>query len=95
MRRNASPRPDGFNVAFYIGAWDWIGDDIVKVVRDFYEKGILPAHLNDTQIALIPKKLVSLVPADFRPISLCNVIYKVIAKTLANRLKPHLPDYID
>ena len=95
MRRNASPGPDGFNVAFYIGAWDWIGDDIVKVVRDFYEKGTLPAHLNDTQITLIPKKLVSLVPADFRPISLCNVIYKIIAKTLANRLKPHLTDYID
>ena len=95
MRRNASPGPDGFNVAFYIGAWDWIGDDIVKVVRDFYEKGTLPAHLNDTQITLIPKKLVSLVPADFRPISLCNVIYKIIAKTLDNRLKPHLTDYID
>ena len=41
-----------------------------------------------------PKKVKCHLPSDFRPISLCNVIYKVIAKSLANRLKPHLPNYI-
>jgi hypothetical protein len=54
----------------------------------------MPAHINDTHIALIPKKLVPIVPADYRPISPCNVVYKIIAKCIANRLKPHLPDYI-
>jgi len=37
----------------------------------------------------------SMVPQDFRPIDLCNVIYKVIVKSLADRLKPHLPRFID
>lgn len=90
MRRNASPGPDGFNVS----AWDWIGDDVTNVVTSFYESGILPPYLNDTQIALIPKKLDCHLPSDFRPISLCNVIYKIIAKSLANRLKMHFLDYI-
>jgi hypothetical protein len=94
MKRNASPGPDGFNVEFYIATWSWIGPDVVQLVRSFFQSGIMPAHINDTHIALIPKKLVPIVPADYRPISLCNVIYKLIAKCIANRLKPHLPDYI-
>ena len=94
MRRNASPGPDGFNVEFYIATWEWIGKDVTDLVRNFFQTGIMPTHINDTHIALIPKKLVPLVPADYRPISLCNVIYKIIAKCIANRLKSHLPDYI-
>jgi hypothetical protein len=94
MKRNASPGQDGFNVEFYLATWTWIGQDVVNLVRNFFETGIMPAHINDTHITLIPKKLVPLIPEDYRPISLCNVIYKIIAKCLANRLKPHLPDYI-
>jgi ribonuclease HI len=94
MKRNASPGPDGFNVEFYISTWNWIGDDVCSLVSSFYNSATFPAHLNDTHIALIPKKLVPIIPADYRPISLCNVIYKLIAKSLANRLKQHLPDYV-
>lgn len=94
MKRNASPGPDGFNVEFYLATWSWIGDDVANLVSSFFHSGVMPQHINDTLIVLIPKKLVALVPADYRPISLCNVVYKLIAKSLANRLKPHLPDYI-
>ena len=54
---------------------------------------ILPS-LNTTFIALIPREEHSMTPDKFRPIALCNVIYKVISKVIANRLKPLLPGLI-
>ena len=45
------------------------------------------APLNYTYIALIPKKRKPRKVTDFRPISLCNVIYRIMAKSVANRFK--------
>ena len=45
MKANASTRPDGLNMAFYLAAWDWIGDDITNLVRQLYEIGVMPNHL--------------------------------------------------
>lgn len=48
--------------------------------------------LTDTHIALIPKVSKLTKVLEFRPISLCNIQYKIIAKVLANRLKGILLD---
>jgi hypothetical protein len=95
MRSNASPGPNGLNVAFYKAAWPWISQDVHNLVREFYSTAFLQPELNQTFLTLIPKKMQPVIPQDFRPISLCNIIYKVIAKSLADRLKPHRPNYID
>ena len=48
------------------------------------------APLYHTYIALIPKVKKPRQVTEFRPISLYNVIYRIIAKTIANRMKPIL-----
>ena len=47
--------------------------------------------LNSTYIALIPKASPSTKVANFYPISLCNLLYKLISKVLTNRLKRVIP----
>ncbi|GJN20457.1 hypothetical protein PR202_gb07838 [Eleusine coracana subsp. coracana] len=54
----------------------------------------LPQQLKETNIVLIPKKTNPTTPMDYRPINLCNVIYKLGAKSIANRITDHLPGYI-
>ncbi|GJN11381.1 hypothetical protein PR202_ga29567 [Eleusine coracana subsp. coracana] len=94
MRGNAAPGPDGFNVTFYRMAWSWIRDDVYNLVRNFYLNKYMAESMKKTNIALIPKKQICSLPLDYRPISLCNVSYKIIAKYLALKMQPYLPDHI-
>lgn len=87
MHPDKSPGPDGFNPGFYQAHWDIVGHDITTLCKNFLSSGKLPHGLNNTQIVLIPKKPKPEVMGDLRPIALCNVAYKILAKVLANRLK--------
>jgi hypothetical protein len=57
------------------------------VVLSCLNSGNIPAVINATNIVLIPKTKSPLKMTEFWPISLYNVLYKLIAKVLTNRLK--------
>uniref|UniRef100_A0A803PUD0 Reverse transcriptase domain-containing protein n=1 Tax=Cannabis sativa TaxID=3483 RepID=A0A803PUD0_CANSA len=94
MHPDKSPGPDGMTPGFFQKLWPVVGNDVRLLVRSFFDSGYFPPSLNETNIVLIPKKKNAEFMTDLRPISLCNVLYKVISKVLANRLKVVLPDVI-
>lgn len=81
-----SPGPDGMCALFYQKFWSTVGGAVISSCLDVLNGGVCPSPLNHTYIALIPKKKTPETPADFRPISLCNVSLKIITKAIANRL---------
>jgi hypothetical protein len=90
FKKERSPGPDGWTTEFFIFFFDLMGEDLLEMVEDSRKKGQLFGGLNSNFLALIPKVSKSGSFDDFRPISLCNLIYKLISKILANRIKPIL-----
>ena len=89
-----APGEDGMPALFYKSFWETIGEDITREVRSFLSGGPMPESWNDTVVVLIPKIQNPERLKDLRPISLCNVVYKIASKVLSNRLKVILPEII-
>jgi hypothetical protein len=89
-----APGPDGLHAVFYKKNWNMCGEEITHEVLQALDTGIIPSGWNDTTVVLIPKVDDPELVTQYRPISLCNIIYKIISKMLAFRLKGILPDII-
>ena len=89
-----APGPDGMLPLFFQHFWGVVDADVTNSVLSWLNSSTIPHPLNHTFITLIPniKNLESV--SDYRPISLCNVLYKIFSKVLANRLKKILPSII-
>ena len=75
--------PDGWMIEFYLELFELLGGDLLRVMEDTRVLGRIPASFNSTFIALIPKVDNPVSLNDFRPILLCNCIYKVVTKVIA------------
>lgn len=94
MKPNKSPGPDGFMAGFYQKHWDLLGNDICSVVLQFLNGGDMLGAVNNTVLVLIPKVKNPQELSQFRPIALCNILYKICSKVIANRLQQVLDDIV-
>ena len=84
---NKAPGLDGFSGLFFKETWGDVRGDMVGAVVEFFRRAQLLKDFNNTFIALIPKVANPTIVKDFRPISSCNVLLKVVTKILTRRIK--------
>ncbi len=90
-----SPGPNGLPSLFFKCYWPTVESQVMLAVHNFFTEGWLLPQLNHSFITLIPKKVGACNFNHFRPISLCNFVYKIISKLLVSRLRPLLHRIID
>lgn len=89
-----APGPDGVQGIFYHKFWDIVGPSVCMFVKNCFANKEIPIEANETLITLIPKIDNSENIKQFRPVSLCNVSYKIITKIIVNRIRPLIDQII-
>ena len=90
MKPFKAPGSDGLHAGIFQRFWLLVGDSVREEVMRVFTSRKVPAYLNKTLIVLIPKIQGLETIGDYRPINLCNSVYKIISKIIVARLRPHL-----
>jgi len=91
MKEDTAHVIDGFTINFFHAYWDLLKLEVLEIMEESCGRQWVIPSLNVTFLTLIPKEENAVVPSKCIPIALCNVIYKIITKVIANLLKPLLP----
>ncbi|KAL0401943.1 UNVERIFIED_CONTAM: hypothetical protein Slati_4224200 [Sesamum latifolium] len=86
IAEDKAPGLDGYSSGFFKAAWPVIGKEVTQVILDFFATGRLLKQVNATLLSLIPKVQNPTLVAEFRPISCCKMLYKVITKIIVQWL---------
>jgi hypothetical protein len=94
FKKAKSPSLDGWTMEFFLRFYHFLEDELLKVIEESRRFGNMFGALNATCIALILKKNDPSTFDDFRPISICNLIYNIVSNIIANRMKQALSNSI-
>lgn len=92
--KDKCPGLDGWTIEFFIHFFDLIKHDLLRMVEGSRISGSIHQLTSSTLIALIPKKMEAESFQDFRPISLCNISFKIISKIITERIKVTLSRFL-
>ncbi|KAJ4811131.1 RNA-directed DNA polymerase (reverse transcriptase)-related family protein [Rhynchospora pubera] len=94
MGPDRSPGPDGITARFLQVGWNTLKTDLLTQIKEIFEAGEVPQEWLNCRVTLIPKSKEPQTPADYRPISVGNILYRLTMKMIANRLRPFLKEVI-
>lgn len=91
MSGDSAPGPDGFPGLFFTHCWSIVKDDVIAAVLELFQGGNLQKYYTSYFLVMIPKMEQPSTMSDFRPISLCHFIYKIIARIFYDHFATILP----
>ncbi|CAL1387380.1 unnamed protein product [Linum trigynum] len=94
MGSKQAPGSDGFTGKFFKSFWDIVGGSVIEAVCSFFRTSTMLKSFNHTWLTLIPKVENVVTMTQLRPISLCQFVYKIVTKIMAERLACFLPQII-
>jgi hypothetical protein len=94
FQKDKIPGPDGLPMEFFLGCYEFVEEDLRRVIEVSRTSDKILATFNTTFIASIPKANNPTSFDNFHSISFCNCIYKIISKIIARRLKGILSRHI-
>ena len=92
--KNKAPESDSLGLEFYKTNWVMIKDDIGSMMNQMFTEGNVSTQQKYGVIVFLPKPSETTTPADFRPITLLNTDYKILASITANRLRPMMMELL-